>query len=183
MRWLPTLALILMAPLAGCATTQPGSYIVEPNGPYTLDTGDLVRVTVYGDQELSNTYRVGDSGTIAFPLVGQIQVRGQTTTVAASRLAAALANGYLRNPNVAIEVAEYRPFFIQGAVKTSGQFTYVPYMTARAAISTAGGYADTADRSKVTVYRRTGNEMVQGSVNLDFPIYPGDTVVVPERWF
>ena len=119
----------------------------------------------------------------SFPLVGQVQVRGQTTTVAASRLAGALANGYLRNPNVAIEVAEYRPFFIQGAVRTSGQFSYVPNMTARAAISTAGGYTDTADRNQVTVYRRQGDEMVRGSVNLDFPLIPGDTVVVSERWF
>lgn len=183
MRWLPILALTLMMPLAGCATTRPGSYFVEPNGPYTLDTGDVVRVSVYGDPELSNTYRVSDSGAIAFPLVGQVQVRGQTTSVAASRLAGALANGYLRNPNVAVEVAEYRPFFIQGAVRTSGQFSYVPNMTVRAAISTAGGYTETADRNQVTVYRRQGDEMVRGNVNLDFPIYPGDTVVISERWF
>lgn len=183
MRWLPIIALTLMLPLTGCATTRPTTYFVEPTGPYTLDTGDLVRVTVYGDQELSNSYRVGDNGAIAFPLVGQVQVRGQTTSTAASRLAGALANGYLRNPNVAVEVAEYRPFFIQGAVRTSGQFSYVPNMTARAAISTAGGYTETADRNQVTVYRRQGDEMVRGSVNLDFPIYPGDTVVVSERWF
>jgi len=183
MRWLPILALTLMVPLAGCATTRPSSYFVEPNGPYTLDTGDLVRVTVYGDQELSNTYRVADSGAIAFPLVGQVQVRGQTTASAASRLAGALANGYLRNPNVAVEVAEYRPFFIQGAVRTSGQFSYVPNMTVRAAISTAGGYTETANQNQVTVYRRQGNEMVRGGVDLDFPIYPGDTIVVSERWF
>ena len=183
MRWLPIFALTLMLPLAGCATTRPGTYFVEPSGPYTLDTGDLVRVTVYGDTELSNTYRVTDAGAIAFPLVGQVQVRGQSTSVAASRLSSALANGYLRNPNVAVEVAEYRPFFIQGAVKTSGQFSYVPNMTVRAAISTAGGYAETADRNSVTVYRRQGNEMVRGPVDLDFPIYPGDTVVISERWF
>lgn len=183
MRWLPIFALILMLPLAGCATARPGTYFVEPSGPYTLDTGDLVRVTVYGDTELSNTYRVTDAGAIAFPLVGQVQVRGQSTSVAASRLSSALANGYLRNPNVAVEVAEYRPFFIQGAVKTSGQFAYVPNMTVRAAISTAGGYAETADRNSVTVYRRQGNEMVRGPVDLDFPIYPGDTVVISERWF
>lgn len=183
MRWLPILAVTMMLPLAACATTRPASYFVEPSGHYTLDTGDLVRVTVYGDQELSNSYRVGDNGAISFPLVGQVQVRGQTTSVAANRLAGALANGYLRNPNVAVEVAQYRPFFIQGAVRTSGQFSYVPNMTVRAAISTAGGYAETANRNNVTVYRRQGSEMVRGDVDLDFPIYPGDTVVVSERWF
>lgn len=184
MRWLTIFALCLMAPLAGCATTSsPSAYFVEQTGPYKLDTGDLVRVTVYGDQDLSNSYRVGDNGAIAFPLVGNIQVRGQTTNVAASRIAGALANGYLRNPNVAVEIAEYRPFFIQGAVRTSGQFAYLPNMTARAAISTAGGYTDTADRNRVTVYRREGEEMIRGPVDLDFPIFPGDTIVVNERWF
>lgn len=183
MRWLPLLALTLVLPLAACTTTRPATYLVETKGPYTLDTGDAVRVTVYGDTELTNTYRVNDSGAVAFPLVGPVQVRGQTTTVAASRLAGALANGYMRNPNVAVEIAEYRPFFIQGEVRASGQFPYVYGMTARSAISTAGGFNDTADRNKVTVYRRQGNEMVKGSVDLDFPIYPGDTVVVHERWF
>ena len=72
MRWLPLLALTLMMPLAGCATTRPAAYVVEPNGPYTLDTGDVVRVTVYGDQELSNTYRVSDAGAIAFDMANQV---------------------------------------------------------------------------------------------------------------
>jgi polysaccharide export outer membrane protein len=88
----------------------------------------------------------------------------------------------MRNPNVVVEVAEYRPFFIQGEVTTSGQFPYVYGMTVRAAISTAGGFKDTADRGSVTLYRRQGTQMMKTRVNLDFPIQPGDTVVVSERW-
>lgn len=183
MRWLPLLALALLLPLAGCASTRPATYLVETKGPYQLDTGDAVRVSVYGDAELSDTYRIDDSGAIAFPLVGPVPVRGTTTNVAAGRLAAALANGYMRNPDVAVEVAEYRPFFIQGEVKNAGQFQYVYGMTVRAAISTSGGFSDTADRNRAMVYRRQGSEMVKGTVDLDFPIYPGDTVVILERWF
>jgi polysaccharide export outer membrane protein len=82
-----------------------------------------------------------------------------------------------------VEVEQYRPFFIQGEISNAGQFPYVYGMTVRAAISTAGGYTETADRNRVMIYRRKGAEMVQGPVNLDFPIAPGDTVVVPERWF
>jgi polysaccharide export outer membrane protein len=182
MRWLPVFTIALMLPLVACATV-PATYLVETKGPYQLDTGDAVRVTVYGDADLTETYRVDDSGAIAFPLVGSVQVRGQTTKAAAARLAAALANGYMRNPDVAVEVAEYRPFFIQGEVGTAGQFPYVYGMTVRAAISTAGGFSDTADRSSAIVYRRQGSQMVKGSVDLDFPIYPGDTIVVQERWF
>jgi polysaccharide export outer membrane protein len=183
MRWLPILMIALIPPLAGCTTTRPATYLVETKGPYQLDTGDAVRVTVYGDTELSDTYRIDDSGAIAFPLVGPVQVRGTTTKVAAGRLAAALANGYMRNPDVAVEVAEYRPFFIQGEVRNAGQFQYVYGMTVRAAVSTSGGFSDTADRNRAVIYRRQGEEMVKGNVDLDTPIYPGDTVVILERWF
>jgi polysaccharide export outer membrane protein len=82
-----------------------------------------------------------------------------------------------------VEVAEYRPFFIQGEINNAGQFPYLYGMSARAAISTAGGFKETADQSQVLVYRRNGNEMVKAKVDLDFPIYPGDTIVVLERWF
>jgi polysaccharide biosynthesis/export protein len=126
---------------------------------------------------------VDDSGAVAFPLVGPVQVRGATTKAAAGSIAAALANGYMRNPDVAVEVAEYRPFFIQGEIGNAGQFPYVYGMTVRAAISAAGGYKDTADRGSALVYRRQAGRMVRQSVNLDFPIFPGDTIVIGERWF
>mgnify|MGYP001160559447 FL=1 len=176
------LALPLL-PLSACATTGPAAYLVEQTGPYTLDSGDTVRVTVYGDANLTNTYKVDDSGAIAFPLVGPVNVRHQTTSTAAARIAAALANGYMRNPDVAVEVAEYRPFFIQGAVTNSGQFPYSYGMSVRAAIALAGGFADTADRSRAVLYRRQGNEMARGIVELDYPIAPGDTIIIEERWF
>lgn len=183
MRWLPLIAVLSSLVLAGCATTRPAVYAVDTKGPYQLDTGDIVRVTVYGDAELSKTYKVDDNGAVAFPLAGPVPVRGGTTEDAAQRLARALANGYMRNPDVAVEIDQYRPFFIQGEIKTAGQFPYVYGMTVRAAISTAGGYTETADRNRAVVYRRNGEEMVRGSVDLDFPIFPGDTIVVEERWF
>jgi polysaccharide export outer membrane protein len=182
MRWLRLLVLLFLLPLAACAVT-PSTYRVDTAGPYRLNTGDVLRVTVYGDTSLSTTYKVDDSGAVAFPLVGPVRVAGLTTDQAADRISAALARGYMRNPNVAVEVADYRPFFIQGEVTTSGQFTYVYGMTVRAAISTAGGFKDTADRSGVTIYRREGSQMMKSRVGLDFPIKPGDTIVVGERWF
>lgn len=185
MRWLKLLLLlmIVVVPLASCATSgRPGTYLVAVKGPYQLDTGDVVRVAVYGDPELTKSYKIDDGGAISFPLVGAVEVRGMTTQMAASRLAAALANGFMRNPDVSVEIDTYRPFFIQGAVKTGGQFAYVYGMTVRAAIATAGGYTETADRSRATVYRRQGKQMVKGDVSLDFPIYPSDTIVIGERW-
>src|ERR1700741_3361715 len=125
----------------------PATYSVTTANAYALDTGDLLRVVVYGDEQLTESYRVDDAGAVSLPLVGPVPVRGSTTKVAAARIAAALANGVMRNPNGAVEVAEYRPFFIQGEVVNSGQFPYVYGMTVRAAISTAGGYTDTANRT------------------------------------
>jgi polysaccharide export outer membrane protein len=183
MRWLRLLLVLLVVPLAGCAlNARPSTYLVEVKGPYALDTGDIVRVTVYGETELTKTYKVDDGGAISLALVGAIRVRGLTTQMTAAAITAALADGYIRDPSVAVEIDTYRPFFIQGAVKTAGQFAYVYGMTVRAAISTAGGFSETADRTRAIVYRRQGKEMVKGTVSLDFPIYPGDTVVLMERW-
>jgi polysaccharide export outer membrane protein len=183
MRWLHLLLIALLIPLAGCAlNTKPASYLVDTKGPYTLDTGDVVRVAVYGDKDISTTYKVDDAGAISFPLVGSVRVRGKTTEMAAASIAAALGNGYMRSPNVSAQIDAYRPFFIQGEVKSAGQFAYVYGMTVRAAISTAGGFTDIADRGRAIVYRRQGNQMAKGTVDLDFPVQPGDTIVVLERW-
>lgn len=175
--------LLLPLLLAACAHGgQPATYLVAQTGPYLLDSGDVLRVSVYGDASLTNTYRIDDSGAISMPLVGAVPARGVTAAALSRRVASALAAGYMRNPNVAVEVAEYRPFFIQGAVGSSGQFPYVYGMTVRAAISAAGGFSETANRNSATIYRRQGDEMVKGTVQLDFPILPGDTIVVAERW-
>jgi polysaccharide export outer membrane protein len=182
MRWLQLLFVLLLVPLAACSLNSVTSYTAETRGPYTLDAGDVVAVSVYGDDSLTKSYKVDDSGTVALPLVGPIAVRGLTTTQAAGMIAAALAHGFMRSPNVAVQIDTYRPFFIQGAVKNAGQFAYVPGMTIRAAVSTAGGYSDTANRSRATIYRKDADQMQKASVDLDFPIYPGDTIVIAERW-
>jgi polysaccharide export outer membrane protein len=183
MRWLRLFLVLLLVPLAGCAlNARPATYLVEVKGPYALDTGDVVRVTVYGEPELTRSFKVDDGGSISVPLIGAVSVRGLTTQMTAAVITAALADGFIRDPSVAVEIETYRPFFIQGAVKTGGQFAYVYGMTVRAAISTAGGFSDTADRTRAILYRRQGEEMVKGVVGLDFPIYPGDTIVISERW-
>jgi polysaccharide export outer membrane protein len=182
MRWLQLCLVLLLVPLAACSLNSVSSYPAEQRGPYTLDAGDAIAVSVYGDDSFTKTYRVDDSGTVGLPLVGPVIVRGLTVNQAAGKIAAALAHGFMRNPNVTVQVDTYRPFFIQGAVKNGGQFPYVPGMTVRAAISTAGGFADTASQGRVTIYRRQGDQNFKANVDLDFPFYPGDTIVVPERW-
>ncbi|HEY8596717.1 MAG TPA: polysaccharide biosynthesis/export family protein [Devosiaceae bacterium] len=179
MRWLRFLSIFLLLPIAACALNpRPDGSLAETAGPYHLDSGDVVKVTVYGDATLSSSYKVDDSGAIAMALVGPVPARGLTTTQVAAEIASALGKGFMRNPNVAVEVDQYRPFYIQGDVKSSGQFPYSYGMTVRAAIATAGGPSGKSDPTRATVYRRVGDRVVKAVVGLDFPIQPGDTITI-----
>lgn len=183
MRWLQFCLILLVLPLAACATNgKTTTYSLPAHSVYTLGGGDVLRVKVYGDETVAGSYKVDDAGTISMPLIGQLRVEGKSTAQAAAAIAAALANGFVRNPDVAVEIESYRPFFIQGAIRGGGQFPYVSGMTVRAAVSTAGGYSDTANRMRATIYRKVGETMHKSVVDLDFPIYPGDTIVIAERW-
>jgi polysaccharide biosynthesis/export protein len=183
LRWLQLCLLLLLLPLAACSLNgRTTTYPLETHSVYTLGGGDVIRVKVYGDETVTGSYKVDDAGTVSMPLVGLLRVTGKTTAQTAAAIAAALANGYIRNPDVAVEIETYRPFFIQGAVKNGGQFPYVSGMTIRAAVSTAGGYSDTAQRQRATIYRKIGDRMQKSVVDLDFPIFPGDTIVIAERW-
>lgn len=179
MRWPRLLFVLLLVPLAACALNGPRIIPKDQlDTTYTLDAGDVVKVQVYGDDSISRSYRVDDAGRIAFPLIGPVMVRGMTTERAAAAIASGLANGYMRSPNVTAEVDTYRPFYISGTVATPGQFPYVPGMTVRAAVSTAGGFADGAPHTRVTLIRMQDGEMVKSRVDIDFPILAGDSIVV-----
>ena len=182
MRSLRQLSLLLLLLLAGCAVSPRTEYLPAAHQePYALDTGDVVRVSVYGEPELTNSYRVDDSGALSLPLVGNVPVRGKTTQSAAIAITSALKSGFIREPSVAVEIETYRPFYIQGGVVSGGQYAYVYGMTLRAAISTAGGFSDLTAPKHATLYRRVGDETLETVVTMDFLIRPGDSIVVPGR--
>ena len=150
---------------------------------YKLDSGDVLRVTVFGDGDLTNTYAVDKAGYIAFPLIGSVAARGSTTKQLEARIAAGLRNGYFRSPDVAVEVNTYRPFFILGEVGAPGQYTYVPGMTVQNAIAISGGFTPRAEQEDSDVTRTVNGEILTGRVPLSDPILPGDTIYVRERLF
>ncbi len=150
---------------------------------YTLDTGDRLRIIVYSQRTLTRTYRVDDSGYISVPLVGQVFVRGASTHKVVRRIEAALRKKYLRDPKVSVEVATYRPFFVLGQVQAAGQFPYVVGMTAETAAAIAGGYTPRADEKKFRVSRVYKGRRYTLLVSKNFPVFPGDTVYVRERFF
>jgi polysaccharide biosynthesis/export protein len=162
----------------------PPAYVPVVAPPdYTLDSGDRLRVVVFGQEGLTNAYLVDAAGLIDVPLIGPVVARGATTEELSYRIAAKLRNGFIREPHVAVEVVAYRPFFILGEVTAPGQYPYVPRMTAETAVAIAGGFTPRAFRRNLIVDRLVAGRIVRMSVPPSFPIRPGDTVNVQERWF
>ena len=149
------------------------------DAPYRLDAGDKLRVVVYGQEGLTNSYAIDAGGAITMPLIGAVAARGKTPAGLAADIAARLRNGYIREPSVAVEVETYRPFFILGEVAAPGQYPYVPNMSVESAVAIAGGFSPRARRDSVTLTHNAGRTVVP----LGTPISPGDTVLVGERWF
>ncbi len=150
---------------------------------YTLDSGDRLRVVVFGQDGLTNSYAVDTAGNITLPLIGPVHARGHTTTEVSASLVARLRQGFLREPHVAVEVEAYRPFFILGEVTFPGQYPYVANMTVETAVAIAGGFSPRAFRPSVEVSRPTEGIVARHTVPVTTQIRPGDTVVVAERWF
>jgi polysaccharide export outer membrane protein len=155
----------------------------EVDGPYTVDTGDRLRIVVFGQEGLSNSYVVDAQGNLSLPLIGTIPARGHTTEDLSRNIADHLRKGFIREPHVSIEVESYRPFFILGEVIAPGQYPYVPHMTVETAVAIAGGYTPRAYRWETHLDRRAGSGTVRTSVPPLAHIKPGDTLTVKERWF
>ncbi len=170
--------------LAGCTDRPPLS---EPatvgSGPYVLGAGDRLRIVVYDQPSLTNLYEVDQSGQVSLPLIGDVAASGATSDELAQRVEAKLASAYLREPNVTVEVATYRPFFVLGEVGNPGQFTYVPGLTAEMAIAVAGGFTDRANKRVVRVSRTVDGKLYESRMAVVEPIRPGDTIYVPESLF
>jgi Polysaccharide biosynthesis/export protein/SLBB domain len=154
-----------------------------PNKPYTLDSGDRLRVVVFGQDGLSNSYLVDASGHIAMPLIGSVSARGLTTDELSGRIGERLRQGFVREPHVAVEVEAYRPFFILGEVTQPGQYPYVADMTVETAVAIAGGFGPRAYRQTVMVTRTVNGRQTQMTVPTGYALRPGDTINVQERWF
>jgi polysaccharide biosynthesis/export protein len=162
------------------------AYAAAPSGydsGYRLDAGDKLRVVVYGQEGLTNTYAIDASGSITMPLIGQVPARGRSPASLAAEISARLRKGYIREPSVAVEVESYRPFFILGEVQAPGQYPYVPNMTVESAVAIAGGFAPRAKRDMVTLTHTDAGGAGRYVVPLGTPLSPGDTVFVAERWF
>jgi polysaccharide export outer membrane protein len=174
------------APQSGYAQSTAGAYAYAAPATqqaYTLDAGDRLRITVFGQDGLTNSYIVDAAGNVNLSLIGSVPARGYTTQQLARAIADRLRQGYIREPHVSVEVEAYRPFFILGEVNAPGQYPYTPNTTVESAVAIAGGFGPRAQRSSVRISRNVNGRVIQGKVPLNFPLQPGDTITVPERWF
>jgi polysaccharide export outer membrane protein len=164
---------------AYAAAPMPSAY----DASYKLDAGDKLRVVVYGQEGLTNTYAIDAGGSITLPLIGSVPARGRTPAGLAAEISAKLRNGFIRDPSVAVEIESYRPFFILGEVQAPGQYPYVPNMSVESAVAIAGGFSPRALRDRVTLTHTDNSGSMRVVVPLGTAVSPGDTVLVGERWF
>jgi polysaccharide biosynthesis/export protein len=171
-----------VAPLPATATVV-GAASPRLDAPYTLDSGDRLRITVFGQDGLTNTYTVDASGKVMMPLIGSVSARGLTDRQLSTAVTDRLRQGFIREPHVAVEIEFYRPFFILGEVTAPGQYPYVPNMTVETAVAIAGGFTPRASRESVQLGRTVDGQPFRGLAPLATPVRPGDTIMVEERWF
>jgi polysaccharide export outer membrane protein len=179
-----------VVPVAAKVIAQPAPVVVPaavmapaPVPNYTLDSGDRLRILVFGQEGLSNVYAVDADGNVMLPLIGTVPARGLTKEDLAHTITRLLAKTYIREPHVAIEIELYRPFFILGEVTAPGQYPYVAKMTVEQAVAVAGGFAPRAWKGPVEIRRTVNGGIVRIPARPIDLICPGDTLIIAERWF
>lgn len=188
-RWTPLLAVLALA-LAACGGASPppmptlpaGAAVAPDESNYKVGAGDKIKVTVFRHPDLSGEFQLDGAGNFAMPLIGEVRAGGLTTRGLEQQIVSQLQDGYLIEPQVSIEVLNYRPFYILGEVKNPGSYPYVNGMTVLNAVALAGGFTYRADQDDI-VLKRGGSNTEGYAATGDTNILPGDVVEVQERFF
>lgn len=160
-----------------------------------IGPGDMLKIQVYGEAQLTGTYQVSPEGSIMFPFIGEVRVEGLNNFSLAARIAEMLKDGYINDPQVTVLVEEFvsKRIFVLGQVKKAGSFPIRTRMSVIEAISLSGGFTDFADISNVVVTRkgREGKEkrfvidikQIVNGTKENFYLNAGDIIFVSERFF
>jgi polysaccharide export outer membrane protein len=175
--------------LGGCAheQTQPPAATAEE--PYRIGKEDVLDVSVWRDPDLSRTLPVRPDGFITLPMVGEVQAEGRTTVELEQDIARRLQK-YVQSPRVTVMVREVNSarVFVTGEVQKPGAYPLRGNVTVLQALAMAGGLTEFADRDGMTVIRANNGPRIpvrysdlvsRRAQGADFPLQPGDTVVVP----
>nr|WP_321984818.1 polysaccharide biosynthesis/export family protein [uncultured Lichenicoccus sp.] len=180
-----TVALAALLAVAGCS---PGANLQplpdEATSAYSLGPGDEVRVITVGEDSLSGDFHVSDAGNVAMPMIGTVKAAGLNTTQLSDEIESeAKTRSILRDPQVSVEVTNYRPIFVLGEVSKPGQYPYQPGMTVLTAVTVAGGFTYRAIEDYASIVRNNGKSSVEGKVERQSFVKPGDVVTIYERHF
>ncbi len=169
-------------PIAHIADKEP-QFVADSDGPYRLDSGDRLRIFVYGQPNLSRSYIIDHAGQVAIPLIGNVYARGLTTAGLAHVIRDRLGTDLVRDPQVTVDILENRPFFILGEVRNPGKYPYVSGITVENAVAIAGGYTERASKRSYRITRRIDGLVEHVDAPADYVVKPSDTVYVYERFF
>jgi polysaccharide export outer membrane protein len=151
---------------------------------YKLGSGDMISVRVLGEEDLKREkVRLSDAGTLSFPVLGEIRVKGMTVGALEDYITKGLKGRYLLNPQVTVAIEEYRNFFVNGMVEKPGGYPFAPGLTVRKAITLAGGFKERASREKFNIIRDDDPKQTPRKVDLNAPVLPGDILTIEESFF
>ncbi len=181
----------LAAAVSACAdgmsaakpSVAPGNRDAGGLKSYRLGVGDKVKLVVYGEQDLSGQLEVNAAGDVHVPLVGDIPARGSSVAELKDRVQRKLADGYVKQPKVSVEITSYRPIYVHGEVKNGGEFAFKFGTRLRDAVAMAGGYTYRADQGYALVTREGEGAEMRVSTSGDATLMPGDNIRIPERFF
>ena len=179
----PVMVAAPVQPLPGDSAPAAMPVSAAQGSAYTLGTGDRLRVTVFGEPELSGEFDVDSIGKISMPLIGDVPVMGLTISQASNSIVQKLVGGYLKDPKVSIDVMNYRPFFILGEVLKPGSYPSTSNLTVVNAVAMAGGYTYRADKDDITIVRANDPRKTEQKIGETGTVMPGDVLRVPERFF
>ncbi len=183
--------------IAGCGPATKTT-VAEPIMPPQIDTtfgvGDTFDVRVFGEADLSGSYKVSGEGNITFPLIGLVHVDGLDPEGVARLLTEKLRQGILRDPQVTVTAKDQisKKIYIMGQVGRPGTFPYSPSMSIVEAITVAGGFTPLAAKNDTTITRsekgqKTITKVPAGDIGegkaRNVYLKPGDIISVPERMF
>lgn len=193
------LLLVLLGALSQAASAQASTSPADAGSAvsqagYQVGPGDVIKVKVYNEADLSGSYPVGETGGIDLPLVGIYAVSGQDVEEIARGLTAVLEKDFLVDPQVSVQVETFasRKVKVMGAVRKPGVFSLTGEDTLLDVLAAAGGVVTERSSAEVQVKRARTGELEPLIVGLDdlmsrgegnIQLQAGDTVYVPEGVF
>jgi polysaccharide export outer membrane protein len=186
------LSFLFMLSISGALTILPSNAFAQQTqtvtpasaaASYVLGPNDRVRLKVYGEPDIAGEYEVDNNGNVSIPLAGHIKAAGLTTRQLERSIASALSKGIVRDPRVNVEIALYRPYYILGEVKKGGEYPYRLGLTVMDAVASAGGFTYRANENRVYLRRSGAGAEEVYTLDAPVPVFPGDNIRIPERYF